>query len=190
MKPFYFAFMLLLSALPSLAWSDNLYNENNYRSLASDKRAQLPGDVLTVLIYESSSASSNADTNLKRKSEIGAQVGLNQKNNQARISVNNDFDGGGTVQRSGKLLAQMSVTVMGIEDNGDLLVKGQQLLEINSDQQKITVEGRVRPLDIADNNTVLSTRLADAKISYAGDGELANHQRPGFWSKLFTWVGF
>lgn len=182
--------LLLLLTLSQAVMADNLYNENNYRSLASDKRAHLPGDVLTVLIYENSSATSNADTNLKRKTDIGAQVSVNQKNNKAGLAVNNDFDAGGSVQRSGKLLAQMSVTVTGIEDNGDLMVRGQQLLEINSDQQRITVEGRVRPLDIADNNTVLSTRLADAKISYAGYGDLANHQRPGFWSKLFTWVGF
>jgi flagellar L-ring protein precursor FlgH len=84
----------------------------------------------------------------------------------------------------------MSVSVVGVAANGDLLVAGEQVLEINSDRQKIRVEGRVRPLDISDANAVLSSRLADAKISYLGDGDLANRQRPGFWSRLFQWAGF
>ncbi|MFZ6659024.1 flagellar basal body L-ring protein FlgH [Undibacterium sp. TJN19] len=190
MKSICTTLMLLLAVFSAPARSDNLYNENTYRSLASDKRARLPGDVLTVLIYENSSASTSADTNLKKKNDIGAQVSVNQNNHQAHVGLSNDFDGGGSVQRTGKLLAQMTVTVTKIEENGDLWVKGQQLLEINSDQQKIAVEGRVRPLDISDSNTILSYRLADAKISYLGDGDLASRQRPGIWSRLFVWAGF
>jgi len=181
---------LTLTVLMGAAQAENLYSESTYRSLASDKRAHLPGDVLTVLIYENSSATTSADTQLQRKNDVGVQVGLDQKNHQAQVGVNNDFDGGGTVQRTGKLLAQMTVTVARIANNGDLWVKGEQVLEINSDQQKIAVEGRVRPLDISDTNTILSYRLADAKISYLGDGDLANRQRPGFWSRLFVWAGF
>jgi flagellar L-ring protein precursor FlgH len=88
------------------------------------------------------------------------------------------------------MLAQMTVTVTSVGANGDLFVTGEQLLEINADKQRIKVEGRVRPLDISDTNTVLSYRLADARISYLGDGELANHQHQGFWSRLFTMAGF
>jgi len=172
------------------ASADNLYQESSYRPLASDKRARLPGDGLTVLIYENSSASTNADTNLRRRNDVSAAISANQQQHQARVGLNNDFDGGGAVQRSGRLLAQMSVSVTRVEENGDLWIKGQQVLEINSDQQKIMVEGRVRPLDIADNNTVLSYRIADAKISYLGEGELAARQKPGWLSRFFTWAGF
>jgi flagellar L-ring protein precursor FlgH len=118
------------------------------------------------------------------------RASVDQHAHAAAVSANNDFGGGGTVQRQGKLLAQMSVSVVGVAANGDLLVAGEQVLEINSDRQKIRVEGRVRPLDISDANAVLSSRLADAKISYLGDGDLANRQRPGFWSRLFQWAGF
>jgi flagellar L-ring protein precursor FlgH len=181
---------LLLVLLATPTWAENLYDENSFRPLASDKRAHLPGDALTVLIYENSSATASADSSLQRRNNIGIQGELNQNQQGVNVALNNNFDGGGTVQRMGKLLAQITVTVTRIAANGDLWVTGEQLLEINSDQQKIKLEGRVRPLDISDANTVLSYRLADAKISYLGDGDLANRQRPGFLSRLFEWTGF
>ena len=177
-----------LAATPACA--DDLYSEKTFRPLAADKRAHLPGDVLTILIYESSSATTSADTNLQRRNDVGLHASADRHAHAASIGANNDFDGGGTVQRQGKLLAQMSVSVASVAPNGDLLVAGEQVLEINADRQKIRVEGRVRPLDITDANTVLSSRLADARISYLGDGELASHQRPGWWSRLFNWAGF
>jgi flagellar L-ring protein precursor FlgH len=83
----------------------------------------------------------------------------------------------------------LTVTVKGVAENGDLLIAGEQLLEINNERQQIKVEGRVRPHDISDVNTVLSTRIADAKISYVGDGDLADRQRPSWWHRLLTWFG-
>lgn len=180
---------LLLALLCGAARSDDLYNEKTYRPLASDKRAHLPGDVLTVMIYENSSALTSADTQLQRSNQVGATASGKHFNESLAVGASNNFDGGGTVQRAGKLLAQMSVTVTGVAANGELLVAGEQTLEINLDRQKIRVEGRVRPLDVSDQNTVLSYRLADAKISYLGDGDLASRQSPGLWSRFFTWVG-
>ncbi len=186
--------LCLCLLLAASAWAplraETLYNENSFRPLASDKRARLPGDVLTVMIYENSSATTSADTSLQRKTELGLQAGVNQNTHNANLGANNNFSGGGTVQRTGKMLAQMTVIVTAVAANGDLLVAGEQLLEINADKQKIKVEGRVRPLDISDTNTVFSYRLADARISYLSDGELASHQQQSFWSRLFTWVGF
>lgn len=172
------------------ARADDLYNERTFRPLAADKRAHLPGDVLTILIYESSSAVTSADTSLQRRNDVAVRANVDQHAHAGAVGASNDFGGGGTVQRQGKLLAQMSVSVTGVAPNGDLLVAGEQLLEINSDRQKIRVEGRVRPLDISDANAVLSSRLADARISYLGDGDLASRQRPGLWSRLFNWAGF
>jgi flagellar L-ring protein precursor FlgH len=181
--------LALLAASAVSVHADDLYSEKTFRPLASDKRAHLPGDVLTILIYENSSAVTSADTTLQRANDVALRANVDRHAHAAAIGASNDFSGGGTVQRQGKLLAQMSVSVTGVAPNGDLLVAGEQLLEINSDRQKIRVEGRVRPLDITDANTVLSSRLADAKISYVGDGDLSSRQRPGFWSRLFNWVG-
>ena len=81
------------------------------------------------------------------------------------------------------------MTVQEVAANGELRVSGQQILEINNEKQHIKLEGRVRPYDIS-GNSVLSTRLADAKISYIGDGDLAERQRPSWWLRLLTWLGF
>lgn len=182
------ALALALAAQPAPA--ENLYSEKSFRALASDKRARLPGDALTILIYENSSASTSADTVLQRSNEVGIRASGNRRTQQLDVAVSNDFDGGGTVQRAGRLLAQMTVTVTGTAANGDLLIAGEQQLEINADRQTISVAGRVRPLDISEANTVLSYRIANARISYLGDGDLAARQRPGFWSRLFVWAGF
>jgi flagellar L-ring protein precursor FlgH len=190
MKNWTTAIALLLALGTATAQADDLYSEKTFRPLAADKRAHLPGDVLTILIFENSSAMTSADTNLQRKNEVGVQAAADRNAHSLAVGANNSFDGGGTVQRAGKLLAQMSVTVTGAAPNGDLFVAGEQLLEINSDRQKIRVEGRVRPLDISEANAVMSFRIADAKISYLGDGDLASRQRPGLWSRLFTWAGF
>jgi flagellar L-ring protein precursor FlgH len=187
------AALLLVLALPG-ARADSLYAAQTYRPLVADRRAHQPGDSVTILVYENSSATTAADTALRRKTELGLQAGLHTPgrhvSDEASLAANSDFSGGGTIQRSGKLLAQLTVNVSGVAPNGDLLVSGEQLIEVNNDRQQIRVEGRVRPLDISDANTVLSSRLADARISYAGSGgELAARQKPGFLSKLLVWMG-
>src|ERR1700722_8376570 len=93
--------ILMSSLAAGMAAAENLYNENSYRSLASDKRAHLPGDVLTVLIMENSSATTTADTSLNRNNTVGVQASLNTRSQNAAVAVNNTFDGGGTVQRTG-----------------------------------------------------------------------------------------
>ena len=171
------------------AQAEDLYSEKSYRPLASDKRAHLPGDAITIMIYENSSASTTAGTNVQRTSNVGLQASADAHSHQAAVGTNSSFDGGGTVQRSDNLLAQITVAVEKIGPNGDLWISGEQMVEINSDKQRIKVAGRVRTLDISDTNTVPSNRIAEAKISYLGDGDLASHQKPGWLSKFFTWAG-
>ena len=85
---------------------------------------------------------------------------------------------------------QLTVTVRDIAPNQDLLIAGEQLLEINGEKQAIRLEGRVRQRDITEQNTVLSTRVADAKIGFVGEGVLGDRQKPGWWQRVFTLVGF
>lgn len=169
--------------------AETLYNPQSYRPLAADKHAHMPGDAVTVLIYETSSSSTTAGTNMQRGSTVGLRASADQSSHQGAIGANATFDGGGTIQRSDNLLAQITVTVTKVEANGDLWVSGEQLVEINTDKQRIKLEGRIRALDISSSNTVLSNRVADAKISYTGDGDLAAHQKVGWLSRFFAWAG-
>ncbi len=181
----------LLLLVAHFAAGDSLYREDGFRSMVADVKAYRPGDSLTVLIVENSSAQSSTDTSSTRDQALGFDLNFTPRptSRSASVKTNNDFDNQGSTQRTGKFLAQITVTVQEVAANGELRVSGQQMLEINNEKQHITLEGRVRPYDIS-GNSVLSTRLADAKISYLGDGDLTERQRPGWWMRLLTWLGF
>jgi flagellar L-ring protein precursor FlgH len=184
---------MLAMALASVAVSaaaESLYREETYKPLVSDNKAYRLGDVLTVQVLETSSAASSADTRAGRSSGLGVDYSDTLHRSRAiNVQVNNDFDGRGVTQRAGRLLAQITVNVVGIEPNGDLRVAGQQEVEINREKQHIKLEGRVRTQDVSDGNVVLSTRLADSRISYVGDGDLALRQRSPWWQTLLSWFG-
>ena len=182
------AVALIVAALGAQAQS--LYDEKTYRPLTADNKAFRVGDVLTVQVIENAAAQANADTGTRRNNNLSANL---ERSKHAPMSiglaVGGDFDGGGRTARAGKILAQLSVTVREVLPNGDLKVSGEQLLLINEEQQKIDLEGRVRPTDITDGNVVLSSRLADARINYVGQGDLAERQKPAWWRKVFDWLG-
>lgn len=167
----------------------SLYSDASFQALTSDRRRFQVGEVLTVLVYEESSATSSADTGANRDSQVGVGVQLPSRSRSASVGVNNDFNGAGRTQRTGRVLAQITVLVREVLPNGDLRVGGEQLLEINGEKQTIRAEGRVRPRDINEQNVVLSTRLAEAKLAFVGDGVLGDMQRPRWWQRLLNLFG-
>lgn len=189
-------FLLVFLALYSVtsAYAENLYQQGQFQSLVGDYRATRPGETLTILIYEDAKASASAGTSTDKSADTGlggkASIATGVLGvGSAGWEMSEGFQGSGRIQRTGNLVAQMSVTVQSVDANGELLVKGEQLIEVNGEKQQIRIEGRVRPRDIGSNNTVISSRLADAKISYIGDGILANGQRPGFLTRILSWLG-
>jgi flagellar L-ring protein FlgH len=181
------ALLLVCTALPAAAQS--LYQPGQFQSLVSDRRAYKPGDVLTVQVFENSSAQSTADTTTKKSGDLNLALKTPAINKAAGAQLSDDFTGTGRTQRTGKLLAQFTVVVQDVDGNGLLLVKGQQLIDVNDEKQEIKLEGKVRPIDIAENNTIQSTRIADARISYMGDGVLGEKQRPGILTRILSWLG-
>jgi flagellar L-ring protein precursor FlgH len=175
------------AALPAA----DLYNPSEYRPLTADLRAARVGDLLTVLVYENSSASSSTDTNSDKSAGMQAEISgyTTGRRQGGQISLGDDFAGRGRMQRAGRLNAQLSMRVLEVSSNGDLIVAGQQTIDINNERNEIRISGRVRRADIADNNTVLSTRIADARIDYVGEGYLSDRARPGLITKVLTWLG-
>ncbi len=183
---------LAVSAWPAwlaTAWADDLYQPTQFRSLVADRRAMAAGDVLTVLVFENASATTSAGTSADKNSSTGISVQGKHSQSSVGIEANDAYEGSGRIQRSGKLLAQITVTVQSVDASGALLVKGQQIIAVNDEKQEIKLEGRVRPADIAENNTVISSRLADARISYIGEGVLADRQHPGLVTRVMHWLG-
>jgi flagellar L-ring protein precursor FlgH len=173
------------------ARADSLYDPGNFRALAGDHKAFRVGDVLTVQVLENSSASTSTDTATQRRNNLSANVVNPNTGFQVggSIAVAGDFNGGGTTQRANRLLATLTVSVKEVLPGGDLRIAGEQLLTVNQERHKVTLEGRVRPQDISTDNVVLSTRLADARINYLGEGDLSERQRRGWWRKLLDWIG-
>jgi len=165
---------------------ESMFNEKTYQALVADQKAFKVGDALTVLIQESATASSSVDAKASRSQDFGLKgqtIGQPARGLSAGTTSSND--GGGQVVRSGRVAAQITVTVSEIESNGEMLVNGQQTVDLNGESQIISVVGRVRPRDISDANSVLS----DSRITYSGQGYMADKSRPSFWARIITWIG-
>jgi flagellar L-ring protein FlgH len=185
--------LLLIGALLSLSVQDSisagtLFNETHYRSLVGDHRAHSVGETLTILIYEQASAASSADTDTRKEFDFAARARGERIDREASLDLSNNFSGGGTVSRSGNLVASISVTVTEVLPTGEMKVSGEQWIQLNEEQQHIEVSGRIRPEDISVDNTVPSTRIADAHIDYIGDGLLGGRQKPGVLTRVFNWL--
>lgn len=181
--------LLALACASSAGAADSLYKPGAYQSLTSDLRARRVGDLITIMVYENASASSTANTSAGREAGVGLDVQLPGRGWAAGINASNQTDGRGRTQREGKVLAQLTVRIREIAENGDLFIAGEQLLDINNERQQISVEGQVRPQDVSDTNVVMSTRIANARIRYSGEGDLADKQRPAWWQRFLTLFG-
>lgn len=137
-------------------------------------------------MVENSSASATAGTTTDKNTDAAVRLTSPHRRQGYSLGIDDSFDGNGKVARTGRLLAQLSVVVIGVEANGDLKVKGDQVLEFNGEKQTINLEGRVRPIDIGEGNTVTSNRVANAHITYVGDGVLAENQNKGWLTKFIT----
>lgn len=182
--------LALVASVSPAAGATSLYDEATFRPLTADNKAFRIGDVLTVQVFENSSATTSADTGSRRKNNLNAELSHGARRvADAGIAVGSDFDGGGRTQRANRVLITLSVSVREVLPNGDLKVAGEQMLLVNEEQQRVTLEGRVRPQDISDANVVQSTRLADARITYLGEGEVSQRQQRAWWRKLLDWAG-
>lgn len=182
---------LLALVFATGASAESLYREDSFRPLAGDNKAHRVGDVVTVQVLENSSASTSTDTSTQRKNNLNATLVTPPSHQRSfGLAMSGDFDGGGTTQRTNRLLATLTVSVQGVLPNGDLQLAGEQILTVNGEQHRVQLEGRVRPQDISDANAVLSTRLADARITYVGTGDLSERQKRSVWRSVMDWLGF
>jgi len=156
--------------------------------MLADRKAMQPGDLLTILIVESSSASQQANTNVSKKSEVDVAPGVGPV---LRAIPALGFDGKtgssaqGSTSRTSTLAARLTVTVVKANPNGTLEFEGTRIVKANDDTQTMKVRGQVRRQDVAPDNTVLSTYVADATIEITGKGPIAEKQKPGVVTRIF-----
>ncbi len=163
-----------------------------YAPLVSGGRAASVGDVITILLVERTDASKSSSSATNRSGSAGIApptTGLFSKlfsASDAATSGSQSFTGKGNAAQSNALSGEITVTVAKVLANGTLLVRGQKGLTLNRGDEFVQISGLVRPGDISPDNRVLSTRVADARITYTGRGDVQRASRAGWLSRFFS----
>ena len=182
-------FCLLLLAGALLGRADSLWNDTS-RSLYSDPKARVVGDLLTVIINTNSAVSSQAQhvTSKNMSVDASAGTGLLKFFPAMGAKAGRDTNGSGSLSASTQFLDQLTVVVKETLPNGNLRVEGQRTLTLEKDETIITFSGIVRPQDVAPDNTVLSSSIAEQHLTTKGHGPIAEKQRPGWLSRFLSWL--
>jgi flagellar L-ring protein FlgH len=179
----------------------SIYHDMQNLELFNDPRAHRIGDILTINLVEAMQASKKSETTTAKtdKVNVGAPEILGHSLSVAggaaansALNTANSFDGSGSSTQSNQLTGEFTVTVAQRLSNGNLMVRGEKWLTINQGQELIRLSGIVRPEDIEQDNSVDSTRVADARITYTGKGTLDQANTQGWLAKFFNskWMPF
>ncbi|MCG8435573.1 MAG: flagellar basal body L-ring protein FlgH [Gammaproteobacteria bacterium] len=164
-------------------------------SLFEDVKARRIGDILTILLIERTDASKSATTATKksRANDLSAPTILGQMITHngdpvfsTTVDAEQEFAGEGTSAQSNSIDGAITVTVAKRFSNGNLLVRGEKWMTINQGMELIRFSGLVRLADINPDNTVPSTKVADAKIIYGGKGVIAHANTMSWLSRFFN----
>jgi flagellar L-ring protein precursor FlgH len=165
-------------------------NAAQVQNLFSDHRAMRVDDILTIIIVESAKAGSESKTNTSKDTEVGLSAGSSKLLSPMQLAAGNSskYDGKGATSRSGSLSATVTARVIKVLEGGNLVIEGSKTVEINQEKEIIKISGVVRPQDIQKNNIVYSTSIADAEITYTGNGSVNTAARPGFLTRFVNWL--
>ena len=184
---------LPVASVPVVATGSIFQAQDGYAALYEGWRARKVGDPLTIVLVERTAASKSSGSKLD--SNGGASITppttgfLNLFNKtDAAISGGRNFNGAGAADQANSLSGEVSVTVAEVYPNGTMLVQGQKRVTLNRGDEFLKIKGLVRTADVDANNRVLSTRVADAQISYTGKGDVARAGRQGWLGRFFSVV--
>ena len=166
-----------------------------------DSRAREVGDILTVIVSERAQAASEANTETTHEQESESTVGslfefageqvLPNLTTDFNTERENEFTGEGTTDRSDSLQARIAAMITHRLPNGYMVIEGRREVLVNFEKQIMTIQGIVRPEDITGDNTITSDKVAEARISYAGEGIIDEVQNAPYGSRfLQRWLPF
>lgn len=176
-----------------------IFSDETALPLFETARARHAGDILTVFLLENTNATKNAtlqqmknDSNLvSNKLFLGRPIALGGGYSMD-FDLNNkrQFNGSAQAVQNNKLAGSISVTVSNVLANGNLVVQGEKWVKINQGEEYVRLSGIVRPQDIKADNSLTSDRVANARISYGGTGQVNNTNAQGWlarimWGPLF-----
>jgi len=164
-------------------------------TLFDDRKARRVGDIITVLLSESTQASKSASTSVAKDSALdiatpsiyGAPVThIGREILSATADASRSFSGGGDTTQSNSISGTIGVNVVEVMANGNLVIRGEKLLTLNQGSERIQLSGVIRDADVTPDNTVMSTQIANARITYTGEGALSDANSMGWASRFFN----
>ncbi|MEQ6327398.1 flagellar basal body L-ring protein FlgH [Pseudomonas chengduensis] len=195
----YYAPVLPRTPLPASATNGAIYQAGFETNLYDDRKAFRVGDIITITLEERTQASKAASSDISKDSS--ANIGLtslfggavsatnpltrNPMTLSSQFSGTRSNQGDSTAAQSNSLSGSVTVTVAEVLPNGVLVVRGEKWLTLNTGDEMVRISGLVRADDISSSNTVSSTRIADARLTYSGTGSFADASQPGWLSRFF-----
>jgi flagellar L-ring protein precursor FlgH len=188
---------------PGSLWRDSA-------GLFEDRKARGLNDLVTINIVESATAAKKAGTTTGRESTMDASVtslfgnSMNYRlenilglgnlgiagalNPSVSASAKNAFVGNGDTTRSGSLVATITARVIDVLPNGQFIIESRKEITVNKEKQLLLLRGVIRPEDVAADNTILSTQVANAEMIYTGDGVVQDKQGQGWLVRLLDYA--
>lgn len=183
----------------------SLFDQADSQMLFADGRARRVGDIVMINIVETSKGSNSAETKTDRDSSIelgvsslfgsskasplgpinaGILTGAVGATPMVKAGSVSEFEGTGETSRQNSVTATIAARVLRVHPGGILELEGARETRVNEETQYMVVTGLARARDISPDNTILSTQMADAKISYYGEGVVTDKQKPGWFIRL------
>jgi flagellar L-ring protein precursor FlgH len=179
---------------PPQASAGAIYQPATYRPLFEDRRARVVGDTLTITINEKLNASKTATSTANRTGSMDFSVpdaniaGKTIRGGSLTTESKNGFEGKGDSAANNVFTGSITVTVVEVLPNGNLVVAGEKQIGINQGSEFVRLSGVVSPIYILAGNVVSSTQVADARIEYRGSGYIDEAQTMGWLSRVFMSV--
>jgi len=178
---------------PSSRQSGTIYQAGADMRLFEDRTARRIGDTVVIRLVEQTAATKSATTSINKSSEIdlknpvllGAPFSAGALRLNASVGGERELGGEGSSDQSNSLTGNISAVVTGVYPNGNLAIRGEKMLTLNQGEEVVQISGIIRPEDIASDNSIISSRVADAKITYAGNGALADANTVGWLGRFF-----
>jgi len=175
------------------AFSDSIWKDTSSSPYAASKSFRV-GDVITIIILETTSAAQKAGTDTNVDDSLATSIDHNitrlgfKPSNFFNASAGNTYKGLGSTSRSSKVTARVAAVVTKVLPNGNLLLSAEHRVEVNSEVQIIRISGMIRPKDVSLANTVFSYQVAGADVSIKGSGTVGEAQEPGVFTRFFNWI--
>lgn len=173
----------------------SLFQKVKANSLYSDAKARRVGDIITVNLQENTSASKKAKNEYDNETKNavntitgfgGLPLKIGSQPIQFGAGATNEFSGDAKADQSNSLSGSISVNVLRVYPNGNLLIRGEKWIDLNTGSEYIRLTGIIRQEDITSSNTIVSTKVANARIEYSGTGAFHRGQQPGWFTKFFA----